>query len=192
MIKYVVAILLLSVAMVLPAQAAKPQIQWDKAYDFSRVKTFKWQTPASPSLAETDPFMHKHIETAIETELANAGLTKTDGTPDVYVTYHGSTQTEVQLHTDSFGYGMGGYGMGGWGMYGYGGPVSSTTRAVEYEKGTLVFDIWDPAQKQLVWRGTVNDILISDNKEKTQKNISKAVASMAKQNRKLRAAEAKP
>jgi len=188
MIKYVVAILLLSVAMVLPAQAAKPQIQWDKAYDFSRVKTFKWQTPASPSLAETDPFMHKHIETAIETELANAGLTKTDGTPDVYVTYHGSTETEVQLRSTSFGYGVGSYGMGGWGMSGYSlGSSHTTTREVETKKGSLVVDIVDSMEKQLVWRGTVSGILISDDQAKTEQAVSKAIESMAKQNRKLRA-----
>jgi hypothetical protein len=192
MSRYVTAVLL-SALIALPAYAAKPQIQWNKAYDFTKVKTFKWQAPASPSLAETNPFMHKFIEDAIEQELTKVGLTETEGTPDVYVTYHGSTEKEVQLHSDSFGYGMGGYGMGGWGFYGYGmaGPVSTTTRVVEYNKGTLVVDIWDPTMKELVWRGTAGDILISDSVEKTQKNVSKAIAAMVKQNQKLRGPGAK-
>jgi hypothetical protein len=187
MSRYVTAVLL-SALIALPAYAAKPQIQWNKTYDFAKVKTFKWQAPASPSLAETNPFMHKFIEDAIEQELTKVGLMETEGTPDVYVTYHGSTEKEVQLHSDSFGYGIGGYGMGGWGYYGYGmaGPVSTTTRVVEYNKGTLVVDIWDPTMKELVWRGTAGDILISDSVEKTQKNVSKAIAAMVKQNQKLR------
>jgi hypothetical protein len=183
------AVLLTSLLISLSAHAEKPQIQWDKQYDFSKVKTFKWQAPASPSLAEKDPFMHNFIQSAIETKLTEAGLTKTDGMPDVYVTYHGSTENEVQLQSDSFGYGIGAYGTGAWGMHGYGfaGPVSTTTRVVNYEKGTLVVDLWDPTQKQLVWRGTVDGILISDDKAKMQKELTKAIEAMAKQNRKLRA-----
>jgi Domain of unknown function (DUF4136) len=68
---------------------------------------------------------------------------------------------------------------------------ATTARAVEYQKGTLVVDIWDPETKELVWRGTASDILISDKVEKTQKNLSKAVADMAKQNQKLRGGDKK-
>jgi hypothetical protein len=191
MSRWITTVALVAAFAAVPAYAQKPQIQWNKMYDFSKVHTFKWQTPASPSLKDSNPFMHQFIEQQIEAKLMGAGLTKTDGNPDVFVTYHGSTQTDVQLHTDSFGYGIGGYGMGGWGMYGYAGPVSSTTRVVEYEKGTLVVDIVDPAKKELVWRGTVNGILISDDQNKTQKAVGKAIDAMAKQNQKLRAQAAK-
>jgi hypothetical protein len=99
----------------------------------------------------------------------------------------------VQLQSDSFGYGFGGYGMGGWGMYGYGaaGPVSTTTRVVNYPEGTLVVDIVDPTKKELVWRGSTTPILISESNDKTEKNISKALDQMVKQNSKLRAQEKK-
>ena len=109
------------------------------------------------------------------------------------VTYHGSVMNQVQLQSDSFGYGFGGYGGAGWGMYGYGaaGPVSTTTRVVNYQEGTLVVDIVDPIKKELVWRGSTTPILISDSNDKTEKNISKALDQMVKQNTKLRAQEAK-
>jgi hypothetical protein len=181
-------LLALGTLIAAPAYAQKPQIQWDKQYDFSHVKTFKWQQPSSPSLADSNPFMHKFIESEIEKELMNAGLMETTGDPDVYVTYHGSTQTEVQLRSTSFGYSVGGYGMGGWGMYGYSmGPTHTTTREVETQKGTLVVDIVDAKEKQLVWRGSVSGILISDSQEKTEAAVGKAIQAMAKQNRKLRA-----
>ncbi len=174
-----------------PVHAQKPQIQWDTDYDFSKVKTFKWQQPSAPSLSDSNPFMHKFIESSIETELKNAGLTETTGDPDVYVTYHGSVDTEVELRSTSFGYSVGTYGMGGWGMSGVAvGPTHTTTREVQTKKGTLVVDIVDAKEKQLVWRGTASGILISDSQEKTQKAIGKAIQDMAKQNRKLRAKEA--
>jgi hypothetical protein len=187
---------LLAVLTAAPAAyAAKPNIQWNKDYDFSQLKTYAWQDPTAPSLAQSNPFMHKFIQDEIEKRLTAAGLAKTaaGAAPDVWVTYHGAVQNNVELHSDSFGYGFGGYGMGGWGMYGYGaaGPVSTTTRVVEYKEGTLVVDIVDPRKKELIWRGSSTPILISDSNEKTQKNITKALDAMVKQNTKLRADEKK-
>jgi len=175
-----------------PAYAQKPQIQWDKNYDFSNVKTFQWQQPSAPSLADENPFMHKFIEESIETELQNVGFVKTEENPDVYVTYHGSVNTEVSYRSSSFGFSVGSYGMGPWGgMSGVSaGPTHTTTQEVQTKKGTLVVDIVDAKEKQLVWRGTASGILISDSQEKTEKAVGKAIQEMAKQNRKLRAKEA--
>ena len=188
-------VLLAALLLAPAAYAAKPNIQWNKDYDFSHVKTFAWQDPTMPSLAKSNPFMHKFIQDEIEKRLTAAGLTKAaaGAAPDVWVTYHGSVMDNVQLQSDSFGYGFGGYGMGGWGMYGYGaaGPVSTTTRVVNYPEGTLVVDIVDPTKKELVWRGSTTPILISESNDKTEKNISKALDQMVKQNSKLRADEKK-
>jgi hypothetical protein len=179
---------LLAVVVAAPAYADKPQIQWNPDYDFSAVGTYQWQAPPGASLEEVDPFLHRRIITALNQELEEAGLTEADSDPDAYVTYYGSKSTEVRLETDAYGYAFGGYGMGGWGHYGYGmgGPVSSTTRVVEYDEGTLVVDIWDAGNRELVWRGSVSGILISDDPEKTQKNVVKAIESMGKQAAKLR------
>ena len=81
--------------------------------------------------------------------------------------------------------------MGAWGMSGVSaGPTHTTTREVQTKKGTLVVDIVDAKEKQLVWRGTASGILISDSQEKTEKAVGKSIQEMAKQNRKLRAKEA--
>lgn len=179
---------ILGVLISAPALAAKPQIQWNQEYDFSQVETFMWQDSAGESLADTQPFLHEHIINSLEFELTKSGLREVESGADVFITYYGSTETNYQLQSDSFGYGYGGYGMGGWGYYGYGmgGPVSTTTRVYEYQRGTLVVDIVDPGTMELVWRGAIGDITISDNMEKTQKYIDKAIAKMAKQSRKLR------
>lgn len=182
---------IVSLAVLLGACAAQPNIEWNKDYDFSHVKSYRWLEPTAPSLAQSNPFMHKFLQDEIEKRLSAAGLTKAaaGAMPDVLVTYHGSVQNNVQLQSDSFGYGFGGYGMGGWGRYGYAtaGPVSTTTRVVEYKEGTLVVDIVDPTKKELVWRGASTPISISDSNDKTEKNISKALDQMVKQNTKLRA-----
>jgi hypothetical protein len=174
-----------------PALAAKPQIQWNTDYDFSQVRTFSWKASAGQSLAESDPFLHQHIINAIEYQLTASGLQEVDSNADVVVTYYGSTETNYTLQSDSFGYGFGGYGLGGWGAYGYGmaGPVSTTTRVSSYDRGTLVVDIVDADDEELVWRGTVSDITVSDDVDKQKKAIDKAIERMAKQSAKLREQE---
>jgi hypothetical protein len=185
--------MLLAAVMGVPAYAAKPQIQWDPDYDFSSVQTYQWQPPpAGDSLESADPFLHAKIVSALEAEFGKVGISRVESAPHVFVTYYASKETEVRLESDHYGYGYGGYGMGGWGYAGYGmsGPVSTTTRVTEYEEGTLVVDIWDASDKRLVWRGSVSGILLSEKPEKTQKNVLKAIAAMAKQNAKLRKREA--
>ena len=186
--KSLAAALVLS-TLALSAQAQKPQIQWNNKYAFDGVETFAWQDTPDTSLEERNPFMHSLIKNTIEAELATSGLTEVDANPDVWVNYHASTSTDVQLRTDSYGYSMGGYGMAGWGYYGMAaGPVSSTTRVVEYTRGTLVVDIWDAKSKELVWRGTVSDTL-PDNVQKAEKLVVKSIGKMADQGRKLWAKE---
>ena len=188
--KSLAAVVVLS-TFALSAHAQKPRIQWNNQYAFDAVETFAWQDTPETSLEGINPFMHSLIKNTIEAELATSGLTEVDSNPDVYVNYHASTTTEVQLRSDSYGYGFGAYGMGTWGYYGMSaGPVSTTTRVVEYEKGTLVVDIWDVAMKELVWRGEVTDTL-PDNPQKAEKLVVRAIGKMADQGRKLWASELK-
>jgi hypothetical protein len=174
----------------LPALAQKPQIQWNDEYDFDAVQTFQWQSVDEGNMSVANPFMHSLVKNSLELELSTAGLTEVTSNPDVFITYYGSTDVEVQLRTNSVGYSYGGYGMGGWGHYGYGsiGPTSSTTRAVEINHGTLVVDIWDAASEELVWRGTVTDVM-PDDQAKAEKLVKKAITKLADEGRKLWAKE---
>jgi hypothetical protein len=188
--KWLAAVLALC-ALSFSAHAQKPRIQWNNQYAFDEVETFAWQATDS-SLQEQNPFMHSLIKNTLEAELATSGLTQVEANPDVWVNYHASTSTDVQLRSDSYGYGFGAYGTGAWGYYGMGpvGPVSTTTRVVEIRKGTLVVDFWDAATKELIWRGEVTDTL-PDNPQKAEKLVVKAIGKMADQGRKLWADEVK-
>ena len=168
------------------AYAQKPQIQWNEAYDWDSVETFAWQSTPDSSLEEANPFMHSRVIAAIEFELTSGGLTEVSSDPDIYVTYHASSEERVRLQTDSWGYGVGGYGRGGWGHYGYayGGPVSSTTTVHEYEEGTLVVDIWSASEQELIWRGTVSRVF-SENPQKAERQVVKAIRRMADRGRTL-------
>jgi hypothetical protein len=178
-----------------PVFAAKPQIQWNPAFDFTEVSTFMWQPSAGESLAVTQPFLHEHIINAIEYQLTASGLREVSADADIVVTYYGSTETNYRLQSDAYGYGFGGYGGVGWRYYGspyvypYGsslGAVSTTTTVSQYETGTLVIDIVDADESQLVWRGVASGLSVSNNLSRMQAAIDKAIRRMVKQTQKLR------
>jgi hypothetical protein len=186
-VRFHTAIVALAAFAAAPAFAAKPQIQWDEAYDFSTIKTFAWDAHPETSLEAKNPFMHSRVVAAIEYELTAVGLTKVQANPDVFVTYHTSTEQQVRVNSTSFGYGFGGYGGVGWGHYGYGygGPVSTTTSVDTYDEGTLVVDIWAAANKTLIWRGTATRVFSQDVK-KAEAQVVEIIQNMGKQSKKLR------
>src|SRR5271154_2845447 len=66
-----------------------------------------------------------------------------------------------------------------WGMRGFGGGMGGISPEQNVE-GTLIVDLYDANQKQLVWRGIAQDTL-SNNGNKNQQVVGKAVQKMFKQ-----------
>jgi hypothetical protein len=153
---------------------------FDKDKDFSKYKTYKW-VPIKG--ADTpDDLTAKQITSAIDTELASKGLTKTDSdSADLYIGYQTAIGTEKQFTSYNTGWG---YGPGwGRGWYGYGGMATTTTygSTSTVYVGQLDLSIYDAAQKELVWRGTATKTLDPKAKpDKKQKNITKTVQKLLK------------
>jgi hypothetical protein len=153
---------------------------FDKDKDFSKYKTYKWVAIKGAEMP--DDLTQKTITSAIDAQLATKGLTKTDSDPaDLYVGYQTALGQEKEFTSYNTGWGYGpGWG-GGW--YGYGGMASTTTygSTSTVYVGQLDLSMYDPAAKQLVWRGTASKTLDPKAKpEKKQKNINKAVAKLLK------------
>jgi hypothetical protein len=135
--------------------------------DFTKYHTYKWITIEGAKYP--NQIVDAQIKTSIDSQLAAKGLTKTDGDKaDLYVGYQGSIDQERQWNA---------YGTGGlrWG----GGMANATTSKISI--GTLVLDMYDPANKQLVWTGRVTKTLDPNaNQEKKQKNLDKAMQKLLK------------
>jgi hypothetical protein len=173
------AIALLFVA-VTSAVAQDVRYDFDKDKDFSKYKTYKW-VPIKDA-DQPNELTAKQITAAIDAELANKGLTKTDlDSADLYIGYQTAVGTEKQFTAYNTGWG---YGPGwGRGWYGYGGMATTTTygSTSTIYIGQLDLSMYDAAQKQLVWRGTASKTLDPKAKpEKRQKNITKAVQKLLK------------
>ena len=98
-----------------PALAQKVTIDYAHDYDFSKDETFQYVDTEESNAA--NPMMHDRIESMIKQKLKEGGATEVTDNPDLYITYHITTEEQTSYTTSSFGYG--GY-WGGWG--GWGGP----------------------------------------------------------------------
>ena len=160
-----------------PAMAQKVTVDYAHDFDFSGVKTFQY-VDTKDSNAKNE-LMAGRIEEMIKKELREGGLTEVQENPDIFVTYHVTTEEMSSFNTTGVGYGgYGGYGpgWGGYGRYGYGygagGMATSTTYETKYTEGTLIIDGYDPTDKKLVWRGT-GTVTVKDKPEKQVKQVDK-------------------
>jgi hypothetical protein len=167
-------------ALVLGATAAHAQDVSFNAMpniDWAKFKTYKWVK--IEGVQYPDDITDSQIKSAIDAQLATKGLTKTEGDANLYVGY----QVAVDKEKEWTAYGMGGGPAWGWGPgygYGYGGGMATATSSTIHI-GTLGVDMYDPAAKQLVWRGSASKTLDPKAKpEKRQKNLGKAMAKMFK------------
>jgi hypothetical protein len=123
-------------AAALGALAQKVTIEFDRAVDFSKFKTFAIRAGElnSRNPALNSEQVKKQIDADIERGLSAKGLEITTGKSDLNVRYHFGSARKMELET---------YPAGWWG-----------TRVVRvpYTEGTLVLDLRDPTTRSLVWR----------------------------------------
>jgi len=153
---------------------------FDKNTDFSKFKTYKWVILKDASTA--NDLVTKQLKDAVDAELSTKGLTRIDDdSANLFIGYQAGVGQEKQFTSFSsdWGYG-GGWYRGGW--YGSGGGMSTTTGSTStIYVGQLVLDMYDSANRDLVWRGVASKTLDAKAKpDKQQKNLAKAVKKLLK------------
>ncbi len=174
--------------MATPAMAQTVTIDYAHDFDFKAVKTFQYlPTPESDPQNE---LMANRVTSMLKQRLTEGGLSEVTENPDIYVTYHYTTQENTTYNTTSMGYG--GYGgfYGGWGRWGMGGMGTSTTYATTYTEGTLIFDAFEPTDKKLVWRGT-GTVTVKDKPEKQTQQVENILTKLGKKWKKILAGQGK-
>jgi hypothetical protein len=167
-----------------PAVAQRINIDYDENFDFATVRTFQYHD--TPDTNIDNPLMDARAREAIVREMTEGGLEHVDSNPDLYITYHVTTQDYVSLTTTTHGYGGWGRGWHRWG----GGMTSSSTTATTYTEGTMIIDAYKASDKQMVWRGT-GTVTVKAKPEKQTKQIDKILAKMGKRWEKILAKQGK-
>jgi hypothetical protein len=136
--------------------------------DFTKYHTYKWVT--IEGVQYPNQIVDQQIRMAVDTQMTAKGFIKTEAdTADLDVAYQAAVTDQKEWNA----YGMG----GGWRMGG--GMATATSSTIQ--TGTLAVDFYDPARKELVWRGQATKTLNpSKNPEKNQENLNKAVAKLLK------------
>lgn len=155
-------------------------VDYAQEFDFSNVKTFRYlNTPESNSASG---LMDDRVQAMIKKELVEGGLMEVDEGGDLVVTYHFTTQDRTSYTTTHTG--LGGYGGwgAGWGGPGWGAPMMTSSRTYQttYTDGTLIVDAFDPATKNLVWRGT-GTVTVKAKPEKQVQQVEKILAAIGDQ-----------
>jgi hypothetical protein len=125
------------------AFAQKITVEFDRAADFSKYKTFAIRDGQLNSKNPTlnNDLVKKRIEADIARALTARGLMEVSGPSDLNVRYHFGAARKAEVET----YPAGWYGL--------------RTRVVRvpYSEGTLVIDLRDPTTRSLVWRGVASE-----------------------------------
>lgn len=153
----------------------------DSQADFSSYSSFSWC--AASEFADPRPttgasqIVDGRIRRALAQNLTAKGYSQTAvGDADLEVAYYTSLNSQLRMYTTGWGYGWGygprwGYGYSYW-------PGWSMTTASTYLEGTIIVDIIDRKQNQLVWRGVVSSALSkkSSNDEMIEQVITRVLA----------------
>ena len=164
--RFFLAAILLTLAAT-PALPLTVYLDYDRDYDFSKVKTYQW---IPSKVAELNPLIDQRIVNAVNYELANRGKRLVDENPDIYVTYYANAREELKLNdTDPI--------PPGWAWHSYYG--SATQQVKTYKVGTLIIDALDAKSKRLIFRGTAEDTVKLD-PDAIEQKINKALKKMGR------------
>jgi hypothetical protein len=160
------ASLLALLFMVAAAYGQDIHFNYDRAANFASYKTYQWVD--IPGGMVTDQLLDQNIKRAIDEQLAQKGLTRAQNNADLFVGYQAAVSQEKSVNF---------YGTGG--RWYRGGMVTGETSTISV--GKLVVDMYDPARKQLIWRGDATKTLDPKrDPDKNYRNLQKAMAKLFK------------
>ena len=154
------------------AYAQDVHYNYDRATNFAAYKTYQWVDLRS---GVPDQLIDQAIKRSIDEQLAQKSLTKVESGADLQVGYQAVLDLEKGVNLSAFGTPRGPVGWGGSDS----GTVTGQTSTIPV--GMLLVNLYDPAKKQLVWRGDASkSIDLKRDPDKNYKNLQKAMNKLFK------------
>ena len=134
---------------------AQVRVDYNKSIDFSKYKTFRFEPGKvirKLGVRDTNTtFLDQYIDDAVTKDLISKGLSPTNGKAALVITYLAGAREKEEVQNYMMNPGFypysGFYGYGGWW-----GPQWNNFWVHRYEEGTVIIDVYDAKQAQLVWR----------------------------------------
>ena len=145
--------------------AQQVSVNYNHNANFSQYHTYAWGSNNKNAIANS--ILAQVAQQDIDAAMSQKGLQKVEESqnPDLILTASGGEHESTSYNA--------------WGMRGIGGGMGGISPQQNYET-TMVVSLYDLKQKELVWRGIAENTL-SNNGNKNQKNVEKAVEKMFKQ-----------
>jgi hypothetical protein len=164
-------------ALLMAGCASGPDVRgdFDPAADFGRFRTFGFVEQAGTDAGDARSITTTLLQNAAAREMEARGYVRSD-TPDLVINFHGRLEERVDIQSrpapsmgPTWGYrGWAGSPWGGWG------GTEVTTR--RYNVGTIVIDLVDLQQRQMVFQGSVQGTVTRQMQQNREQTISNAVA----------------
>lgn len=110
----------------------------------------------------------------LEQEFVKLGYVSNDSNPNFAVAYYASTKQKMDITYWDYGYPLRPRWWRAWGprFGGMGGPM-----VTQYTQGTVIVDVIDPRNKELLWRGR-GVAAVSDNQQQYVQKLGRTVAAI--------------
>lgn len=178
---------LVPIAAVIGLAACAPAVQVRTALSpdasLSGLSTFRVQPTPKPSIASaqstSDPMLVNSISNrALRGDLRQGfeklGYAVNDSTPDFCVAYYASTNQQLDITAWDYGYSLRPSWWRGWGpRY----RDMSEPMVTQYTQGTVIVDVFDPKNRELLWRGQ-GVAAVSDNQDQYVQELQATVAAI--------------
>ena len=160
------SIALAGLCLLVACSSLQVTTDYSEEVDFSTFETFKYRD-SDENAADSNQLVHRRIVESIISGMADSGFIEVESGADLFATYYSTEEESVRFTTSYLGYGWpGGQWHGGLGM--------ASTGATIQTVGTIVIDVWDASENELVWRSVVRD-LFNEDPQRTENRIRQGI-----------------
>ncbi len=164
-------------------QSIEVSTHYDPALNLSTAKTYAWLNngrlyvgykPIDAKAAD------RYFRAAVDAQMSARGFSKAPGIDkaDLLVNYHAAITSKIDVE-ETFKYDQAGDGGSSISGVGNAWPVAEQPKVREYDEGSLIVDILDPSNRNVLWRGEARAIIDYDASEKKrERRVRRAVKSM--------------
>jgi len=145
---------------------------YDKDVNLAIYKTYGW-LPSKEIESKNNPLLYneltdKRIKKAVETQFQNKGIQQADKA-DLRVHYHIIIDNKSVVRPNTYGYNYSDYWM------------RNQVDVFEYREGTLIIDLMDSKNNNLIWRGWGVSALGLNSESLSEEEINDAVVAILKE-----------
>jgi hypothetical protein len=141
---------------------------------FLRVLGAWWCVQSSNDPMLVNSISNRALRADLQQGFEKLGYAVDDGTPDFCVAYYASTNQQLDITYWDYGYPLRPRWWRGWGA---GRGAMDVPTVTQFTQGTVIVDVFDPKNKELLWRGQ-GVAAVSDNQQQYVQELQTTVAAI--------------